>query len=303
MRQPKREDARFSYTHLVSKALQKATDLERLIFVELAFTGAPLNEEAGGWAGIAVNQLRTLEQQSTYLPAALVVLTNFPEQWQLDQPIEGTGVVMEGFRTDRYRLGQEEELLAAIETKERNREIEILWASLQKHSQAPITFDGTLPVLDPARQLVLGNSYPLPDGQTGVLEDATVVEQWEQAVCFMRRADGTRVMVNIDLSQDELDAWKCHPDTFFGELRPHHPPAKNAMDLYEFFHSSYVNTPKERLLELMAHHHEIAELRELPQPELTKRYAYALTATVVRDAPTPAPPTWQKRLRKPPVRK
>lgn len=299
MRQPEREDARFRYTHLVSEALQKATDLERLVFVELAYNGAPLNEETGGWAGIAVNQLRTLEQQPTSLPAALVVLTNFPEHWQLDQPMAGTGVVMEGFGTDRYRMGQEEELLAAIEVKERNREIEFLWTSLQKHLSTPITFDGSLPGVDPDRQLVLGRSYPLPDGQLGVLEEATVVEQWKQAACFMRRADGTRIMVNIDLSEDELDAWKRHPDTFFGELRPHHPPAKNAMDLYEFFHSSYVNTPKERLLEFMAHHHNLAELRGLPQPELAKRYAYALTAAVVKDAPAPAPPIWQKRLRKP----
>lgn len=303
MRQPEREDARFRYTHLVSEALQKATDLERLVFVELAYTGAPLNDEKGGWAGIAVNQLRTLEQQPTSLPAALVVLTNFPEHWQLDQPMEGTGVVMEGFGTDRYRMGQEEALLAAIEAKERNREIEFLWTSLQQHSRAPITFDGSLPGVDPDRQLVLGRSYPLPDGQLGVLEEATVVEQWKQAACFMRRADGTRIMVNIDLSENELDAWKRHPDTFFGELRPHHPPAKNAMDLYEFFHSSYVNTSKEKLLELMVHHHNIAELHELPQPELAKRYAYALAATVLKDAPAPAPPTWQKRLRKPPIRK
>ena len=53
----------------------------------------------------------------------------------------------------------------------------------------------------------------------------------------------------------------------------------------------------------MAHHHNLAELRELPQPELAKRYAYALAATVVKDAPAPAPPTWQKLLRKPPTRK
>lgn len=305
MRQPEREDARFRYTHLVSEALQKTTDLERLVFVELAYTGAPLNEETGGWAGIAVNQLRTLEQQpsSALLSPALVVLTNFPEHWQLDQPMEDTGVVMEGFRTDRYRMGQEEELLSAIESKERNREIEFLWTSLQKHSRVPITFDGSLPGIDPDKQLVLGRSYPLPDGQVGLLEEATVVEQWKQAACFMRRADGTRVMVNIDLSEDELDAWKRHPDTFFGELRPHHPPAKNAMDLYEFFHSSYTNTPKEKLLELMAHHHNFAELRGLTQAALAKHYAYALAATVAKDAPEAALPTWQKRLRKPPTRK
>lgn len=304
MRQPEREDARFRFTHLVSEALQKATGLERLVFVELAYAGAPLNEETGGWAGIAVNQLRTLEQQpmSSALPPALVVLTNFPEHWQLDQAMEGTGVVTEGFRTSRYRMGQEEELLAAIEAKDNNREIEFLWTSLQKHSRAPITFDGSLPGIDPREQLVIGRSYALPDGQTGVLEEATVVVEWKQAACFMRCADGTRVMVNIDLSEHELEAWGRHPDTFFGELRTHHPPAKNAMDLYDFFYSSYKDSPKEKLLDFMAQHQNIAELREIPQPELAKRYAYALVAAVSKGAPKPTPPIWQGRLRKPPAR-
>jgi hypothetical protein len=55
-----------------------------------------------------------------------------------------------------------------------------------------------------------------------------------------------------------------HPDTSFCELRPHHPPAKKGVYFYVLFLSGYANSPKEKLLELMAYHHDIAKLCELP---------------------------------------
>ena len=303
MRQADRPDAPMRYARRLSEALQKATDLERLVFVELAYPTGPVDDETGGWRGEAINQLRLFEAQpeASDLPPALVILSNYPEQWQLDDPLVGAGAVMEGFRTDRYRMGEEEELFAAIEARERDREIHFLWRSLQDHSRIPTTFDGSLPGIDPEKRLVFGGSYQLPDGQMGVLEEATVVEQWKQAACFMRRADGKRVMVNIDLTEAELDAWKHHPDTFFGELRPYHRPAKDAMDLYQFFHATYANTPREKLLEFMAHHTDIAELKDMPQAELAKRYCYALAVSVAKDGPRPVAPAWQQRLR--PIKK
>ena len=112
----------------------------------------------------------------------------------------------------------------------------------------------------------------------------------------MRRVD-KRVMVNIDLTEAELDAWKHHPDTFFGELRPYHRPAKDAMDLYQFFHATYANTPREKLLEYT----DIAELKDMPQAELAKRNCYALAVSVAKDGTRPGAPAWQQRLR--PIKK
>lgn len=301
MRQPDRPDAPVRFTHLVSEALRKGTDLERLVFVELAIANGTMDPEKGGWPGNAINQLRKLEAQPTAseLPPALIIVSNFPEHWQLDRPLEGAGVLMEGFKTGRYRMGQIEELLAAIEARERDREIEFLWRSLQEHSHVPSTFDGSLPGIDPDRRFILGEPYALPNGEEAILEEATVVEAWRQAACFLRLPDGRRVMQNFDLTEAELEAWKHHPDTFFGELRPYHRPAKGPMDLYDFFLASYSTTSREKLLEFMAHHRDAAALQELPQPELAKRYAYALTVSVAGRAPPPVAPAWHRLLRPP----
>ena len=52
------------------------------------------------------------------------------------------------------------------------------------------------------------------------------------------------------------------------------------MDLYEFFLSSYKQTPKEKLLEFMASHPEIEQLRSMTQEELAKTYCYRMVSAV-----------------------
>lgn len=299
-RQVNEPEARLRVGGLVSAALQKTTTLERLVFIELGLANATLDEQEGGWSGVVINQLRTLQQdpQSAALPPALVLVSNFPERWQLDAPMQGVGWIMEGFKTDRYQMGELIDLEAAIAAREQDPEVHQLWSSLEQHSQIPTTFDGELPGVDPARRLILGQGYELPDGTRGVLEEATVMEPWKQAAGILRLEDGRRVITYFDLSEAELEAWRRHPDTFFGELRPHPAPAKNAMDLYEFFLDAHKDMPRESLLQHMAHHSNIDELRTLSQPELAKHCAKALARTVGAQHP-PKVPVWQQRLRKP----
>lgn len=299
-RQADEPNARLRVGKMVRAALKKATDLERLVFVELGMGDGGQDAEEGAWAGEAINQLRQLQDRpdAADLPPALVLFSNYPERWQLDTPMQRAGFVPEGFKTDRYRAGELVDLDAAIAAREQEPELQQLWESLRQHSHIPSTFDGSLPGVDPKLRLILGQGYELPDGTRGTLEDATVMEQSKQAAGILRLEDGRRVITYFDLSEPELEAWRRHPDTFFGELRPHHAPAKNAMDLYEFFLDGYRNTPKETLLQLMAHHSNIEALRTLSQPELAKHYAKALARSVGAQHP-PQVPVWQQRLRKP----
>lgn len=299
MRQPEQFDGSVRFTHLVSDALKKQTDLERLVFVELNHPDGCVEDASGGWPGIAINQLRNLEQQpsSAALPSALVLISNFPEHHRLRELPSG-GMLLEGFKTEWFRLGQEVELLEAIDRKHRTVEVESLFQSIREHSTVPATFDGSIPGIDDSRRLLIGAEYEV-DGVSGILEEAIVVPEWRQAVGFLRLPDERRVQVRLDLTENELHAWKQHPETFFGELRPHNPPAKNPMDLYEFFFSSYKDTPREKLLEFMASHEDIEQLRTLNQPELAKQYAYRTAVAVCRQSEWKAEkPLWQQRLRR-----
>jgi len=300
MRQPEDDEGTAKFTHLVSAALQKETELERLVFVELNLPNGRMDPHEGGWPGWAINQLRTLEGQpnAAGLPPALVLISNFPEHRHLEGLLEGAGALLEGFKTgDGYRT-ELVNLLDAIEEREKNIEIESLWRSMREHSFVPTTFDGSIPALDESQRLLIGQFYEMDNGEVGVLEEATVVEQWRQAAGVLRLPDGKRVIYQFDLSDEELHAWRRHPETFFGEFRPHHPEAKNSMDLYEFFAKAYAETPRERLLEFMAGHPDIEELRKSPQGDLVKQYAYRLTAAVAGRNEPPAASAWHRRLRR-----
>src|SRR6185437_12641022 len=97
-------------------------------------------------------------------------------------------------------------------------------------------------------------------------------------------------IVYFDLTYAELAAWKHHPETFFGELKSHHPSIKKPMDLYEFLVQGYAQSPKEKLLEFMAGHNDIEALRELQQPELVKQYALRMANSILQQGGAPETP-------------
>ncbi|HEV2623077.1 MAG TPA: hypothetical protein VGU65_13445 [Frateuria sp.] len=302
MRQPTSDKSPPSFAHLLSAALKKKTNLERLIFVEMNAANASMDRINGGWVGWALNHLRTFELQpkAAELSSALVFISNFAEHLKLYEVLEGSatvGVALEGFKDSRYRTGEIMDLREAINRRESDLEIERLWQSLEQHTRIPVTFDGGLPSIDEGNRLLIGRSYQLPSGEVGVLEEATVVEQEECAAAILRLADEQRIMVKFPLSQQELSAWNSHPETFFGELRSHHREAKSAMDMFDFFMSGYRTTPRETLLNLMAAATDIDRLRGMSQPELAKEYAYRLTVAAVSGSRGFDPPVWHHRLR------
>lgn len=301
MRQPRNDNGAPKFTHLVSAALQKKTSLERLVFVELNLPNGQIDPTEGGWPSYAINQIRLLEGQpnAAALPMALIVVSNFSEQGQLEVVPQGLGAILEGFKTKHYRQGTKVLLSTAIAEREKNPEIESLWRSLQEHDEVPTTFDGSLPMVDESQRLLIGRAYELPDSEIGILEEATVVEQWSKAAGILRMTNGKRSIVYFDLTDAELAAWKRHPETFFGELRPHHPPVKEPIDLYEFLLQGYTQSPKEKLLEFMAGYNDIEALRMLSQPELVKEYALRMANAILQQGGTPETPVWLLRLRPP----
>ena len=67
--------------------------------------------------------------------------------------------MLEGFKTKWFRIGQEIDLLEAINRKERSAEVESLFESIREHSSIPATFDGSIPGIDESRRLLIGGTY------------------------------------------------------------------------------------------------------------------------------------------------
>ncbi|WP_244966549.1 hypothetical protein [Pseudoxanthomonas mexicana] len=300
MRQPEDDDADPRVSHLVANALNKKTSLERLVFVELNLKSPKFDDVSGGWASQFINKLRRLEQQpsSSSLPAALVVFMNHPEYRFLDSADRCMGALMEGFNTgDAYRTGVPTDLLDAVGRRRRDKEIEVLWESVMENAAPPLTFDGTIPWLDDSTRLLIGERYVLDDDVSGILESGVVMEEWKAAFCTFVTEEG-RSHYNVDLTEDELYAFKLHPNTFFGVVQDNQgSESSDALALHEFFVEGSRALGRDELLARLSDESDAIELMAKSEAELRDIYAYRMVASANERNPFPGGPDWHKRLR------
>lgn len=294
------------FVGLVSDALQKKTDIERLVFVDINTTAKP--RVAGSyynWRTAAVHALRLFEgsKDASGLPNALVFITNFPDHHHLDEVVADAGAILEGFKIDEYRTGQATTVRQKIEQRERHPEVEAFFASMAEHNEVPSTFDGDIPGLNEKQRLLIGQRYEMDDGLIGKLEDACVDEQSGKVWLVMHLEDERRVIYQNQLTEPEFAAWKRYPETFFGDVRYPQRNIDDPLEIFDRLLDVYSQTPKERLLEFMAPdpgpNRDAMALLE--QPALARLYAEGITNSMLQQAgPQPVPANMQ-RMRKPPA--
>ncbi len=164
-----------------------------------------------------------------------------------------------------------------------------LLQSLQDHSGIPSTFGGEIPeyAFDARSQrIVIGNRYMVNTDDAGAQESAEltfadVVESESVAFCGFTLKDGRTVICKMPLSPEDIAAWKRHPDTFFGVVRPRSTRADTPLQLYDFFHNQSKGLTKERLLTVLANHPDIAQLADLDQARLASIHAERLANGVI----------------------
>ena len=126
----------------------------------------------------------------------------------------------------------------------------------------------------------------VPDAQgihrPAEVTSAVVMESQRSAFCIVKYDDGSAATCTMPLSDEELDAWRQHPDTFFGVVGQRTKPLNGALEVYDFFHGSCKGSTKEALLEAMKGASDIQYLATLTQPELAsiraERLAYGILA-------------------------
>jgi hypothetical protein len=124
----------------------------------------------------------------------------------------------------------------------------------------PSTLDGELPSRAFGKRdtpILIGERYLVPDANgrevPGELVSAVLTESTMSVMAIMRLDDGHHISVTMPITQDELNAYRESPETFFGTYEPQ-TRAKHPVELYEIILSVYRNTSRERLLEFMATH-------------------------------------------------
>jgi len=294
------------FVGLVSDALRKETEAERLIFVDI---NTPAKQRVAGshydWRTAAVSNLRRFECSSPAqgLPSALVFITNFPDHHHLDEVVADAGAILEGFKIHEYRTGQSTTIRQKVEQRERYPEIDAFFSSMTEHIEVPSTFGGEIPGLNEEQRLLVGHQYQMDDGKIGDLEDACVDDQSGKVWLVMHMEDDRRVVYQGQLTEAEFAAWKRYPETFFGDVRQSSRNTADPMEFFDRIQAVYAQTPKEKLLEFMApnpgpNHDALAAMG---QPELVKLYAEGITNSVLQRAGPQPIPAIMSRMRKPPI--
>lgn len=276
----------------LNRALAKKANHTRMVFIDINVPDNTTETDVPQYMQKALADLRKFEGRFVNgrpLPNAYLLVTNNPWHHHLETSNFRCIGMAEGFQIPDLKLGcSYPSLRAAIDSRDRHIEIFDLVQSMKDHAEIPSTFDGEIPEFafgDGTARLLIGQRYLVtdPDGaeSPGLLTTATVAEEEQTAYCGLSFPSGKSAIYVWHLSDDEMPAWRKHPDTFFGEVGQRSTKAKDPLDLYDFFHNSYRQTPKERLLEFMAKAPDIAELRNFEQPRLASIYAERCVSSIV----------------------
>ncbi|MGJ7531456.1 YecA family protein [Variovorax sp. GB1P17] len=291
-------------TRQLVRALKKHAAHPRIVFIDINSPGAKDGQFPPAYLQRAFDQLRRFEAvdpQAARLPPAYVFFTNAPWEHHLDE----TGIprfsLADGFHLDDFKLDRAfPSLRAAIDSKAAHSDMHHLLDSMQKHASIPATFDGENPELafsDTQPRFSIGSKLAVPNGDgslIGTLTSGVVLEAEEASMCCVQKDDGTSVIVKVAMTEAEFAAWKTHPETFFGELSRNHS-VKSPIEAYEFVLASYVQTPKEKLLDLLANASDWEALSKLDQPELARVFSERMASHMFSTAPAPqAPPLRSK---------
>lgn len=283
---PMDEAKRLRVGQKLVKALRKSTDHERIVFIEVNVPDVVGQDYSGTWVESALDQITEaegfLDRERQHYPPAYVIVTNHAYHNNLEAADVGLEAIADGYRINDFgpRV-QVSRFKEHLEILERHKEMLALVDSLKSHSHIPITFDGEIPEFtfgeeDEYPRLKIGYEYLVPDGNgdqvPGVLEQATVMEEWGKAIGTYRLNDGRGVIVSHELTEREMGAWRRYPETFFGQLEERRSEPQDWLELADFLYRSYRNTSKERLLEFMEGHQDIKYLTTLSQEELAIVY-------------------------------
>jgi SEC-C motif len=279
----RRKGTRFNLGHLLNAALSKHANHQRVVFIELNYRDDASDVWPPRFLAKALGKLRASDGQllnGQHLPPAYVFVTNTPHDLYLDSPDPRCAVLAEGFQIPTFKGGGSASLRDVIEARLAHVEMHDLKKSLEDHSEIPSTFDGQMPEYafnSDLRRILIGQHYMVPglDGleRPAVVTAATVSETQQVALCMVTFEDGQSGIIPCPLSDEELAAWRRHPNTFFGVVGQRKASANSLLEIYDFFHESFKQETKERLLEVMKTAPDLERLAKLDQPALASIHA------------------------------
>ena len=202
-------------------------------------------------------------------------------------PTSGTSSLFRGFIPTFKAKKKYEDLLTLIQI-------------IMTH-RIPITFDREVleiclrlcrvPAENRRGLLLLSNFPGTPKRAMGALTTAIVLEGAKTvALSFHFETENQNVIFQEPMTDAEFAAYRSHPETYFGVHREVGNGLKTPLEMFEWLHKNYSQTPRARLLEFLKSAPDFETLSKLPDDELLLLYCERMTGGVMmREAQTPLP--------------
>jgi hypothetical protein len=289
------DDETLGLSKKLKDALSKKAAHERVVFLDIDLPMITRPDQIIGVAELAVPKLRELENtlqiDGNPAPAAYVFVTNIPDHRAESDVAHGfqafaTGFKIPDFGTRAVHHGMHE----LMRSRERHADILSLKDAARVRHTIPSTFDGSNPAFafsaDPTPRLKVGNWYNVPDQSGAEMEaqlcNGIVLENQKMAHCVYRTRAGLYVHCTNTLTDDELEAYRLHPATFFGVIDENaaRGQVKTVVEMFDFLFESYRHTSKEKLLEFLSGMPDREELEKQSQRDLAITYCERMAVQI-----------------------
>jgi hypothetical protein len=291
----------------IYRALAKDLPHERVIFIELNRTQTLSAAGVPNWVPQVDAEIldaeKTLTISGAPAPPAYIFVTNRVYLHTPDAPAVLDMALATGFKIADFASRTPKPILELVEARERHIELHWLMEAMQNHGQIPSTFDDKTPQeafhnLTASTRLQIGQVqlFSNHDGETvsGVLADGIVSLAHRKAYGAFNLTNGTSVLVQKELSDDDIALYNGSPDTYFGVVKPVSVIGTKPLQTFDFFYNAFKDTPREALLQLMLQWSCPEDIGQLSQEKLVRLYSAAAAASLLNrgQAVEPArPPT------------
>ncbi len=291
---PRIDDAALGISKKLKEALSKSAQHERVVFIDIDMPNITEVAQFHAAANETLKILRELEGNleigDQLAPPAYVFVTNIPDHRGIFDSSFGLQAFATGFKIRDFGHGAiHHGMHARQQAKEKHADILSLQHAARVRNTIPSTFDGSNPAFsfsaDQIPRLTIGNWYMVPDAEGAETEamlcDGLVMEKEELAYCTYRTRDGVTFLATSELTEDEMRAYRMHPNTFFGIVQDNQTrKTETVEEMFDFLFESYQNTPREKLLNHLAGTPDFEELSKLSQRDLAIAYCERMALTI-----------------------
>ena len=279
----KKNDPTSRLTAQLKDALNKPADGERLIFIDVN-TPSKNDKTMPDWINQAIRRLDDKEQNLKKGQSAYVFVTNVPFHHHLENERVELAIYAHGLGMSDFSKPGKKRLTQIYLEKQKHIDAYNIVECFRKYPHIPQNFEGSLSANTNVERLIIGESYFFKnlsdEGVVGEVIRAIVSEGKKQIYCVVQTQDGKNQIITKPMSDEELEDYNNHPEAFFGKVQHVGKTTEDPYELFEFFISTYKETPKSCMLELFKEVQDIDYLKSLDDEALLLECCESLVSRV-----------------------